>query len=202
MNYEIGNNIEDLSEYLKETDCIDFSNPLVAQKADGLKAASSDTLDYIERAYNFVRDEIPHSWDAKLSVVSKSAGDVLKNKTGICWTKSCLLAALLRANDIPSGISYQYLTRADDASDGYIIHALNTVYIGSLKKWIRLDARGNKSGVNSQFSLEKGFLAFLARPEFGEKDYRDNHSDLDFRLKEVLRASQNILEVRTDFEIN
>lgn len=32
MNYEIGDNTEDLSEYLKETDCIDFSNPLVAQK--------------------------------------------------------------------------------------------------------------------------------------------------------------------------
>lgn len=116
-----------------------------------LKAASSDTLDYIERAYKFVRDEIPHTWDAKLTVVSKSASDVLKNKTGICWTKSCLLAALLRANKIPSGISYQYLTRADDASDGYIIHALNTVYIDSLKKWIRLDARGNKAGVNAQF---------------------------------------------------
>ena len=51
MNYEIGNNTEDLSEYLKETDCIDFSNPLVAQKADELKAASSDTLDYIERVF-------------------------------------------------------------------------------------------------------------------------------------------------------
>ncbi len=58
-----------------------------------LKAASSDTLDYIERAYKFVRDEIPHTWDAKLTVVSKKASDVLKNKTGICWTKACLLAA-------------------------------------------------------------------------------------------------------------
>ena len=93
------------------------------------------------------------------------------------------------------------MTRADDASDGYIIHALNTVYISPLKKWIRLDARGNKSGENAQFSLEKEFLAFPARPDFGEKDYRDNHSDLDFRLKEILKESRNILEVRADFEI-
>ena len=193
--------MKDLSEYLKETNCIDFSNLLIVQKVDALKSASSDKLDYIERAYKFVRDEIPHTWDAKLPVVSKNASDVLKNKTGICWTKSCLLAALLRANKIPSGISYQYLTRADDASDGYIIHALNTVYIDSLQKWIRLDARGNKAGVNAQFSLEKEILAFPARPEFGEKDYRDNHSDLDIRLKEILKASDNILEVRADFEI-
>ena len=191
--------MKDLSEYLKETNCIDFSNLLIVQKVDALKSASSDKLDYIERAYKFVRDEIPHSWDAKLTVVSKKASDVLKNKTGICWTKSCLLAALLRANKIPSGISYQYLTRADDASDGYIIHALNTVYIDSLQKWIRLDARGNKAGVNAQFSLEKELLAFPARPEFGEKDYCDNHCDLDLRLKEILKTSSNILEVRTDF---
>ncbi|MBQ3966706.1 MAG: transglutaminase domain-containing protein [Treponema sp.] len=193
--------MEDLSEFLRETDCIDFSNPLIVQKADELKAASSDEVDYIERAYRFVRDEIPHSWDARLTVVSKKASDVLKNGTGICWTKSCLLAALLRANKIPSGISYQYLTRADDASDGYIIHAMNTVYISPLKKWIRLDARGNKAGVNAQFSLEKEFLAFPARPDFGEKDYRDNHSDLDSRLKEILKESRNILEARADFEI-
>ena len=151
--------MKELSEYLKETNCIDFSNLLIVQKVDALNSASSDKLDYIERAYKFVRDEIPHSWDAKLPVVSKKASDVLKNKTGICWTKSCLLAALLRANKIPSGISYQYLTRADDASDGYIIHALNTVYIDSLQKWIRLDARGNKAGVNAQFFSV--WIAFL-----------------------------------------
>ena len=191
--------MKDLSEYLKETNCIDFSNLLIVQKVEALKSASSDKLDYIERAYKFVRDEIPHSWDAKLPVVSKKASDVLKNKTGICWTKSCLLAALLRANKIPSGISYQYLTRADDASDGYIIHALNTVYIDSLQKWIRLDARGNKAGVNAQFSLEKEILAFPARPEFGEKNYCDNHTDLDVRLKEILNTSGNILEFRAEW---
>ncbi len=193
--------MKNLSDYLKETDSIDYTNPLVAKKAAELKAASSDKLDYIEKAYKFVRDEIPHTWDARLTVVSKSASDVLKNKTGICWTKSCLLAALLRANKIPAGISYQRLTRADDASDGYIIHALNTVYIDSLKKWIRLDARGNKPGVDAQFSLEKEILAFPARIEFGEKDYRDNHSDLDVRLKEILKTSGNIFEVRADFEM-
>lgn len=85
--------------------------------------------DYIKNAYEFVRDEISHSWDVNANLVSKNASEVLINKTGICWTKFCLLAALLRGNRIPSGISYQKLTRADDASDGYIIHALNTVYI-------------------------------------------------------------------------
>ena len=109
---------------------------------------------------------------------------MLENKTGICWTKSCLLAALLRANQIPSGISYQLLTRADDASEGYMIHALNTVYIKNLDKWVRLDARGNKENINARFSLDEECLAYLIRAEFGEIDYQDNHADLDERLVE------------------
>ena len=114
--------------------------------------------------------------------------------------KSCILAALLRANGIPSGISYQLLTRADDESDGYMIHALNTVFIKDLDKWIRLDARGNKENINARFSLDEEHLAYSIRKEFGEIDYQDNHADLDQRLEDILARSDNILEVRTDFE--
>ena len=121
-----------MEEYLMETPCIDYMNPLIQKKVQELMNKSEDNLDYIKRSYIFVRDEIPHSWDIKTEVVSKTASEVLENKTGICWTKSCLLAAFLRANQIPSGISYQLLTRADDDSEGYMIHALNTVYLKDL----------------------------------------------------------------------
>ena len=43
---------------------------------------------------------------------------------------------------------------------GYCIHALNTVYIASIDKWIRLDARGNKEGIDAEFSIEDEKLAF------------------------------------------
>ncbi|WP_296803600.1 transglutaminase family protein [uncultured Methanobrevibacter sp.] len=104
-----------MENYLKETPSIDYVNPLIQDKVWELMSQSEDNLDYIKRSYIFVRDEVPHSWDIKTDVVSKTASEVLENKTGICWTKSCLLAALLRANRIPSGISYQLLTRADNA---------------------------------------------------------------------------------------
>ena len=68
---------------------------------------------------------------------------------GICWAKSNLFAALLRANNIPAGICYQRLTLGDTPDTGYCIHALNAVYIKSINKWIRLDARGNKNGINA-----------------------------------------------------
>ena len=191
-----------MEEYLMETPSIDYMNPLIQDNVRELMNQSKDNLDYIKRSYIFVRDEIPHSWDIKTDVVSKTASEVLENKTGICWTKSCLLAALLRANEIPSGISYQLLTRADDASEGYMIHALNTVYLKDFNKWIRLDARGNKENINAYFSLDEEHLAYSIRSEFGEIDYQDNHADLDERLVSILMESETIQEITTDFEFS
>ena len=186
--------------YLEETKTIDYNHPAIREKANELKQNSLSQLRYIENSYRFVRDEIPHSWDIRSEIVSRKASEVLINRTGICWTKSCLFAALLRTNGIPAGISYQYLTRADeDDSEGYIIHALNTVFISKLDKWIRLDARGNKENVYAEFSLEEERLAFPIRSQLGEIDYRDNNADLDERLVHILQASSSILDVKADF---
>ncbi len=191
-----------MKEYIKATKSIDYMDPDIQKKVQELLKQTESSLDYIKKAYLFVRDEIKHSWDIRSDVVSRTASDVLKNKTGICWTKACLLAALLRANNIPSGIGYQLLTRADDNDrDGYIVHALNTVYIEEQAQWIRLDARGNKENVHAEFSLEKERLAYPVRTEYGEIDYRDNNSDLDERLIKILEDSNNILEIRTDFKM-
>ena len=190
-----------MNDYLIETQSIDYNDENIQKKVGHLKELSSDDIDYIERCFMFVRDEIPHSWDIGAEIVSKKASEVLINKTGVCWAKSCLLAALLRANEIPSGISYQLLTRADnDTSDGYIIHAFNTVYIEQLDKWIRLDARGNKENVNAQFSLDEEHLAYEIRSEMGEIDYHNNQNDLDERLVNVLSKCNVVSEIRTDFE--
>ena len=186
-----------MKEYLAETKSIDYMNPHIQEKVRQLKCQSSDDADYIKRSYIFVRDEIPHSWDIQTNIVSRTASDALINKTGICWAKSCLLAALLRANGIPSGISYQLLTITEDDSLGHIVHALNTVYIGNLNKWIRLDARGNQENQNEEFSLEKDHLAFSPRAEFGEIDY---HADLDERLVNKLEETENLMEMTIDFE--
>ena len=106
----------------------------------------------------------------------------------------------MRANGVPSGISCQYLTRADeDESEGIIIHALNTVFISALNKWIRLDARGNKESVHADFSLEEERLAFPIRSHLSEIYFRDNNTDLDERLIRILQESRSVLEVTADF---
>ena len=90
--------------------------------------------------------------------------------------------------------------RQASVSEGYMIHALNTVYLKDFNKWIRLDARGNKENINAYFSLDEEHLAYTVRSELGEIDYHDNHADLDDRLVNILMESESIQEITTDFE--
>ena len=125
----------------------------------------------VKVAFEFVRDEISHSWDIQSSRVTCNASEVMTYKEGICYAKSNLLAALLRSQRIPTGFCYQRLMLFDSPEQGYCIHALNAVYLKSFHKWVRLDARGNKKGVYAQFSIEDEKLAFSIREELGEMDY-------------------------------
>lgn len=67
------------------------------------------------------------------------------------------------------GLCYQRLLWGDNPDTGHVLHGLVAVYLRD--KWIRLDARGNKTGVDAQFSIDEEKLAFPVRPEFGEIDY-------------------------------
>ncbi len=181
-------------EYLRETKYMNYSDPLVKAKADELMKMSHNDIELIRNTYNFVRDEIKHSWDAKDHRVTVTASDVLREGVGICWAKANLLAALLRANNVPSGFSYQKLTLGDTPDTGYCIHALNTVYVPSMVKWIRLDARGNNENVHAEFSLEEEKLAFEIKSE-GEVDFYNNLADPAPNLMRILETSTDALHM-------
>ena len=76
---------------------------------------------------------------------------------------------------------------------GFCIHALNAVYISSLNRWIRLDARGNKAGVDARFDLEQERLAFSVRRDFGEVDYGIVYANPSDKLMKVLEESTDAL---------
>lgn len=138
-----------LEEYLSVSKYINWNDDSILAKVDEFKLQFADEISLIKAIYEFVRDEIKHSWDEQDKRVTKSATEVLEQGVGICWAKANLLAALLRACGIPVGICYQRLTLGDVPETGFCIHALNAVYIKSLNKWIRLDARGNKECVEA-----------------------------------------------------
>jgi len=146
-----------MNKYLEPTQYIDWDTPSVLAKSRALSEGLSSPIDIAQRYFEFVRDEIKHSWDYQLNPVTCSASDVLAHGTGYCYAKSHLLAALLRANGIPAGLCYQRLTITDQPP--FCLHGLNAVYLEDFG-WYRLDARGNKPGINAEFCPPMEKLAF------------------------------------------
>ena len=178
---------EDMRAYLSATDVIDFEDASIAELSDALMGASVDKLDYIRRAYECVRDRFAHSADAGRDQVTLRASEVLKAGHGICFAKSHLLAALLRRQGIPAGFCYQRLILDDEAAPYLILHGLNGVFLAEYDRWIRLDARGNKKGVDAQFSVEEERLAFPVRSELGEEDIMTVYPEPDANVVKKFR---------------
>ncbi|WP_028469096.1 transglutaminase-like domain-containing protein [Neptunomonas japonica] len=156
-----------MNTYLEVSEHIDWRAPAVFSKARNLAEGLSDPEEIARACFEFVRDEIKHSWDYKMNPVTCKASDALAHKTGYCYAKSHLLAALLRANNIPAGLCYQRLTITNDKSP-FCLHGLNAVYLEKFG-WYRLDARGNKEGVSAQFCPPIEKLAYSISTQ-GEAD--------------------------------
>ncbi|WP_020137081.1 transglutaminase domain-containing protein [Streptomyces sp. 351MFTsu5.1] len=150
----------DLSAYLAADEVIDHGHPTVREVAARLAKEAADSYCYARLAFEFVRDAIPHSQDSGDLRVTWRASDVLEQGTGICFAKAHALAALLRAEDIPTALCYQKLD---------VVHGLVAVRFNGA--WHRQDPRGNKPGVDAQFSLGGERLAFIPEPESSEMDY-------------------------------
>ncbi|MFB1049372.1 transglutaminase family protein [Paraliobacillus sp. JSM ZJ581] len=160
-----------IKDYLEETKEINYSNFKIQEIINELFQPSQSEIEKAETAFQFVRDQVNHSWDVKGERVTCNASDTLNYREGICYAKSNLLAALLRSQNIPTGFCYQRLMLFDKPEKGYCIHALNAVFLSSRKKWIRIDARGNKKGIDAQFSIDKEKLAFVVNEDMDEKNY-------------------------------
>ena len=179
---------EDINEYLKCDEVIDFDNTDVSKLADQLYSESESETEFVKMAYEYVRDMISHSADISADTVTCSASEVLKAGHGICFAKSHLLAAILRSKSVPAGFCYQKLILDDESAPALIYHGLNGVYLREYEKWIRLDARGNKPGVNAKFSIDSEMLAFPIRPEKGEVDVPVIYADPDTEIVKTLQS--------------
>ena len=161
----------DISDYLVSSDVIDFDNEAIKIAVRRITADMPDEMSMAKAIFEFVRDDIRHTFDAGADEVTCKASDVLKNGHGVCYAKSHLLAAMMRCSGIPAGFCYQLL--ASDTYPGkYEVHGLNAIYLKSLDRWVRVDARGNKPGVNVQFDINSDMRAFKPDEGRGERDDR------------------------------
>jgi transglutaminase-like putative cysteine protease len=165
------------ASYLTPGPIIDFSHPAVAAQAAELRVLAPDgacaAVATARSCFEFVRDRIAHSGDIRSDHVTLKASEVLAAGTGWCFAKSHLLAALLRANGLPAALCYQRLQK--DGQGAYTLHGLNAVYLPE-HGWYRCDARGNKPGVDAQFTPPVEQLAW-SRFDTGEFDFSERYAE-------------------------
>lgn len=181
---------DDPAAYLGADEVIQRDDPEIVRLAQELRADAADDVAFARAAYEWVRDQVIHSVDAQDPRVTVTATEVLAARTGLCYVKSHLLAALLRAEGIPTGLCYQRL--ADEAGS-YVLHGLVAVYLEG--DWHRLDPRGNNANVDAQFSLHGEQVAYIADPAVGEVDYPDVLIRPAPAVLAALRSNDDVLEL-------
>jgi transglutaminase-like putative cysteine protease len=147
--------------FLRATEVIDWTTPEIRVLAERLAAGTCSVEEIARACFEWVRDEIEHCIDFRRDEVTCNASDVLRVGTGFCYAKSHLLVALLRANGLRAGCCYQRLAINDPAGP-FVLHGLAAVDLGAKEdeRWYRIDPRGNKPGVDAQFTPPVEHLAF------------------------------------------
>lgn len=157
-----------MNEFLAPTPTIDSDHPtIIAAAAEIAGNTTTDDEEIARRCFLWVRDQVRHSSDSQLPTVTCTASDVLKHRVGFCYAKSHLLAALLRARCIPAALCYQRLA-FDDSASSFFLHGLVAIRL-SRHGWYRVDPRGNKPGLFSDFSPPEERLPYTPRLP-GEED--------------------------------
>ncbi len=175
---------------------VDHHHPAVREFSASVRRSTE--IETVRGAYEAVRDGFPHSYDIGAQEVSVSASDVLRNGHGICFAKAHLLAAVLRSCEVPVGFCYQRLL-LDDADPGRTcLHGFNAVWLSEVGRWVRLDARGNKSGIRAEFDLSCERLAYAVRPALGESDYHEIYAEPVPCVVQYLARSRSIAELNAD----
>jgi len=182
-----------LTKFLKEDKYVNYLSDNIILKAKELFNGINSDAEKAKIAFEYVRDEIPHSFDINSKVITATSSDVLKYKTGICHAKSNLLASLLRSQGIPTGFCFQHITLGEDESMGYCVHCYNAIFVQN--KWIKVDARGNVNGKNAQFSLGKPILAYSNRSEYDEYFWNGIYAYPHADTMEMLSNAKNLQDI-------
>lgn len=162
-----------MDPFLTPNRWVDSDHPSVVALAAQLAQDAKDDTDFARRAFEWVRDEVRHAGDARASPTTCRASDALRERQGWCFAKAHLLAALLRARGIPAALMYQRLA-LDAAATRFTLHGLVAAQLPGVG-WYRMDPRGNKPGVDAQFTPPVERLAFELGP--GETDVPGRHAE-------------------------
>jgi transglutaminase-like putative cysteine protease len=177
----------DPARFLAADPVIQTGHPDVQRLARALRSGRDDEQ-FAARAYRWVRDEVAHSFDARDPRVTLTASQVLEHRVGLCYAKSHLAAALLRAGGVPTGLCYQ---RLSDGEGGFVLHGLIAVHLRGA--WHRQDPRGNREGIDASYSLGGERPAYVVDRARGEVDYPGVHAGPAPAVVRVLTDATDVL---------
>ena len=181
-----------MNEFLKPTAAIDSDAAAVVALAAELAADAAGDEAVARRCFLWVRDNVRHSSDCGIPTVTCSASEVLEHRVGFCFAKSHLLAALLRARGIPAALCYQRLA-LDEQGGTFCLHGLVAVFL-QRHGWYRVDPRGDKAGIATDFCPPTERLAFTPRLP-GELDIPTRFADALPSVIATLRRCRTADEV-------
>lgn len=184
-----------MDEFLRATDIIDSAHPMIVAAAADIAGDTTDDEEIARRCFTWVRDSVRHSSDHQIPVVTCMASDVLKHRAGFCYAKSHLLVALLRARGVPAALCYQRLA-FDDTVTSFFLHGLVAVHL-KRHGWYRVDPRGDKPGVFSDFTPPVECLPYTPKLA-GEMDVPDLFPDAMACVVSTLRHWPTAAEVRAN----
>ena len=184
---------DELGRYLEDTITIDWQTPDVMSTARMLLDALEEPEARIRRLFTFVRDEIADSLDTPTAARTCRASEVLRERTGLCYARSHLLAALLRFAGFPAGFCYARW-RDDDRPGRFVLHGFNAVYLAAKKDWVHLDLGCGSGGMRTECRLSAPWsLARWPDAEAGE-------AFLPFIYKRPGKRIIDLFERAPDFE--
>jgi len=186
---------EHLNGYLEDTIVVDWQTPVVYERSRALTAGLGSVEERLRAAFTFVRDEIAHSFDIDTDELTCNASEVLRAGHGLCYAKSHLLVALIRAFGVPAGFAFQRL-RSGGAGSDFVLHGFVGVRLPDSGRWVALDARGDNDEVSTVFSLDEPSLAFTPDPDLGEETLPGVHSKPVRHIVGMLSRGGTLTRVR------
>jgi transglutaminase-like putative cysteine protease len=181
-----------MDPFLANTEIIDYTHDDVLALARHL-GGDEGSHTVAERCFRWVRDQVRHSLDHGDRVVTLTASEVLRHRTGLCYAKSHLLAALLRANGIRTGFGYQRLS-VNEVGPPFCLHGFNTSALPGVG-WYRVDARGDRPGVATAFDPPREVLAYEPRLP-GERAFDEVWPEPLPAVIAALRNARTVSELR------
>lgn len=149
MNIILNKNFQ---KYLSPTNFIDSNSPKVVEFAKSVIGEESTEIIKAIKLYYAVRDEIRYNlYHINLSPDAMKASSIIDRKTGYCVQKATLLAAVARAEGIPSRLAFadvkNHLTtkrlKQLMRSDIFLYHGYTELFLDN--KWVKATPAFNLS---------------------------------------------------------